>query len=119
MSVSILATGVGKRYRTVWALRDCNLSLPAGRIVALVGPNGAGKTTLMHLAVGLLRPSAGEVTVFGWEIVPYLVDFEGGSSDLRCRFVVVKVLTKAHGGNRHEPPGTGCATCADAGDLLR
>jgi len=66
MSAALLATGLGKRYRTVWALRDCNVSIPAGRIVALVGPNGAGKTTLMHLAVGLLSPTAGDVTVFGW-----------------------------------------------------
>ena len=48
-----------------WALRDCSLQLPAGRIAALVGPNGAGKSTLLHLAVGLLRPDAGAVRVFG------------------------------------------------------
>ena len=56
---------LGKRYRKVWALRDCSLHLPAGRIAALVGPNGAGKSTLLHLAVGLLRPDAGTVRVFG------------------------------------------------------
>ena len=41
-----------------WALRDCTLSVPAGKIVGLVGPNGAGKTTLLHLAVGLLAPTS-------------------------------------------------------------
>jgi ABC-2 type transport system ATP-binding protein len=56
---------LGKRYGRSWALRDCSLRLPAGRIAALVGPNGAGKTTLLHLAVGLLRPDAGQVRVFG------------------------------------------------------
>jgi ABC-2 type transport system ATP-binding protein len=50
------ATGLGKRYWTTWALRDCALAIPAGRVAALAGPNGAGKTTLMHLAVGLLSP---------------------------------------------------------------
>ena len=59
------ATGLGKRYRRTWALRDCSLAIPEGRVVALVGPNGAGKTTLLHLAVGLLAPSVGEVRVFG------------------------------------------------------
>lgn len=61
----LTATCLGKRYRRTWALRDCSLSVPAGRVVALVGPNGAGKTTLLHLAVGLLTPSAGTVEVFG------------------------------------------------------
>ncbi len=56
---------LGKRYGSTWALRDCSLHLPQGRIAALVGPNGAGKTTLLHMAVGLLRPDAGQVRVFG------------------------------------------------------
>ncbi|MDT0320318.1 ABC transporter ATP-binding protein [Streptomyces millisiae] len=56
---------VGKRHGRAWALRDCSLRLPAGRIAALVGPNGAGKSTLLHLAVGLSRPDAGHVRVFG------------------------------------------------------
>jgi ABC-2 type transport system ATP-binding protein len=59
------ATGLGKRYRRAWALRDCTLALPRGRIAALVGPNGAGKTTLLHLAVGLLAPTAGAIRVLG------------------------------------------------------
>ncbi|KAA2264623.1 ABC transporter ATP-binding protein [Solihabitans fulvus] len=56
---------LGKRYGGNWALRDCSLHLPAGRVAALVGPNGAGKSTLLHLAVGLLRPDAGTVRIFG------------------------------------------------------
>ncbi len=59
------ASALGKRYGGTWALRDCTLEIPAGRVVALVGPNGAGKSTLLNLAVGLTAPSAGEVTVLG------------------------------------------------------
>jgi ABC-2 type transport system ATP-binding protein len=66
MSFAITAIGAGKRYRSGWALRDCSVRIPAGRICGLVGPNGAGKTTLLRLAVGLLKPTAGEVNVFGW-----------------------------------------------------
>ena len=62
---ALTATGLGKKYRRSWALRDCSLAVPAGRVVALVGPNGAGKTTLLHLATGLLSPTAGEVRVLG------------------------------------------------------
>jgi ABC-2 type transport system ATP-binding protein len=56
---------LGKRYGRRWALRDCALDVPAGRVAALVGPNGAGKTTLLHLAIGLLRPDTGEMNVLG------------------------------------------------------
>ena len=59
------ASGLGKRYGGTWALRDCTLQIPAGRVAALVGPNGAGKSTLLNLAVGLSVPSAGAVTVLG------------------------------------------------------
>jgi ABC-2 type transport system ATP-binding protein len=61
----VTTTGLGKRYRRNWALKDCSLSVPAGRVVALVGPNGAGKTTLLHTIVGLLSPDEGNVTVLG------------------------------------------------------
>jgi ABC-2 type transport system ATP-binding protein len=59
------ASGLGKRYGSTWALRECTLTIPAGHVTALVGPNGAGKSTLLNLAVGLTAPSAGEVTVLG------------------------------------------------------
>jgi ABC-2 type transport system ATP-binding protein len=62
---AVEAAGLSKRYRRTWALRDCTLTVPAGRVVALVGPNGAGKTTLLNLAVGLSTPTEGSVTVLG------------------------------------------------------
>jgi ABC-2 type transport system ATP-binding protein len=65
MTAVIETNGLGKRYGRQWALRDCTLTIPEGKVVGLVGPNGAGKTTLLHLAVGLLAPSAGSVMVLG------------------------------------------------------
>jgi ABC-2 type transport system ATP-binding protein len=65
MSTVIQASGLGKQYRRAWALRDCTLAIPAGRVVGLVGPNGAGKTTLLRLAVGMLAPTCGTITVLG------------------------------------------------------
>lgn len=56
---------LGKRYGSLWALRDCSLAIPARSVVALVGPNGAGKTTLLHLLVGLSQPTVGEARVLG------------------------------------------------------
>jgi ABC-2 type transport system ATP-binding protein len=57
--------GLGHRYgrRGPWGLRDCTLTVPAGRVVALIGPNGAGKTTLLQLAAGLLPATEGTVRV--------------------------------------------------------
>ncbi|ALG05593.1 ATP-binding cassette domain-containing protein [Kibdelosporangium phytohabitans] len=61
----LTANAVGKRYRTRWAVRDCSFAVPEGKVVALVGPNGAGKSTLLRMAAGLVRPTTGELTVFG------------------------------------------------------
>jgi ABC-2 type transport system ATP-binding protein len=60
------AAALGKRYGHHWALQECSLQLPTGRVAGLVGPNGAGKTTLLHLAMGLLEPTSGEVRVLGY-----------------------------------------------------
>src|ERR1700759_3434156 len=57
------ARGLGKQYGRRWALTDCTIEIPEGRVVGLVGPNGAGKSTLLNLAVGLLAPDTGAITV--------------------------------------------------------
>jgi ABC-2 type transport system ATP-binding protein len=65
VSAVLETSGLGRKYGRHWALRDCTLAIPAGRVVGLVGPNGAGKSTLLHLAVGLLTPTSGTIRVFG------------------------------------------------------
>jgi ABC-2 type transport system ATP-binding protein len=65
MTAVIETSGLGKRYRRTWALRDCTLAIPEGHVVGLVGPNGAGKTTLLHLATGLQAPTSGTISVLG------------------------------------------------------
>ncbi len=62
---AIEAAGLGKRFGKRWALRDCTVRLPAGRVCAVVGPNGAGKSTLLAVAAGLLAPTEGTVSVLG------------------------------------------------------
>jgi ABC-2 type transport system ATP-binding protein len=62
---ALVTAGLGRRYGARWALRECDLDLPAGHVIGLVGPNGAGKSTLLHMAAGLLRPSAGSIRVLG------------------------------------------------------
>jgi ABC-2 type transport system ATP-binding protein len=65
MKAVLESRGLTKRYGRREALTDCNVSIPAGRVVGLVGPNGAGKSTLLQLAVGLLAPTAGTIEVLG------------------------------------------------------
>ena len=56
-------THVHMRFGDVVAVDDLSLEVRAGEILGLLGPNGAGKTTTVSLAVGLLAPDAGEVTL--------------------------------------------------------
>jgi ABC-2 type transport system ATP-binding protein len=65
VSELIQTSAVGKKYGGQWALRDCTLAIPDGKVVGLVGPNGAGKSTLLQLAAGLLTPTSGTITVLG------------------------------------------------------
>jgi ABC-2 type transport system ATP-binding protein len=64
-AVAIRTSGLGKRYGSRWAVRDCALEIPSGSVTALVGPNGAGKTTLLRMVIGLVDPTSGDVEVFG------------------------------------------------------
>jgi ABC-2 type transport system ATP-binding protein len=56
---------ISKNFDTVQALRKVDFDIHAGELVALLGPNGAGKTTAVKLLLGLARPTAGTVSVFG------------------------------------------------------
>jgi iron complex transport system ATP-binding protein len=55
-------------------LRNLNLALGSGEVVALVGPNGSGKTTILRLLIGLLRPQRGEVRVAGRPVADWRRD---------------------------------------------
>jgi len=53
--------GVGKNFGPVRALSDINLTIPAGKVTALVGDNGAGKSTLIKTISGIWQPDAGQI----------------------------------------------------------
>ncbi len=65
MTAVLETRGLGKQYGRRWALHDCTLSIPPEKVVGLVGPNGAGKTTMLQLAVGLLVPTSGTISILG------------------------------------------------------
>lgn len=68
MNPVIGARHVAKRFGHVQALRDASISVPAGKVVALVGDNGAGKSTLVKTLLGINRPDSGDI-VIGGEVV--------------------------------------------------
>jgi putative ABC transport system ATP-binding protein len=68
---AIELSGVGKEYPgspPVAALRDVDMSISDGELVALVGPSGSGKSTLLHLIGTLDRPTSGSVRVAGHDV---------------------------------------------------
>jgi ABC-2 type transport system ATP-binding protein len=66
----ISISNLSKTYASgLHALKDVNLEIAKGEIFALLGPNGAGKTTLISTICGIITPSAGHVTVDGFDII--------------------------------------------------
>lgn len=61
----IAARNLSRRFASVHALDRLSLEVVAGEVVALFGPNGAGKSTLLRLLATLVKPSEGELALFG------------------------------------------------------
>ena len=118
---ALAARALGKRYGRAWALRDCTLELPAGRVCALVGPNGAGKTTLLTMAVGLAAPTTGTVEVFGRRVPvgggEMLADagFVAQDHPMYRGFTVAEMLRLGRALNRRWEEGTARARLAALG----
>ncbi|QIS22911.1 ABC transporter ATP-binding protein [Nocardia terpenica] len=67
-AVALRLGGLYKRFGGPWVVDGVSLEVPAGSFFGLVGPNGAGKTTTLSMAVGLLRPDAGQAHIFGVDV---------------------------------------------------
>ncbi|MEU6825541.1 alpha/beta fold hydrolase [Streptomyces atriruber] len=71
--VPLRITDLSKRYAKStdrYAVRDVSFTVEKGQVLGLLGPNGAGKTTTLRMLMGLIRPDAGEIRVFGQAIRP-------------------------------------------------
>jgi ABC-type branched-subunit amino acid transport system ATPase component len=68
MAPVLQTEGLGKRFGGIIATNDVSLIVEKGARHALIGPNGAGKTTLINLLTGVLRPTAGRITLDGKDI---------------------------------------------------
>ncbi|MGW4941955.1 ABC transporter ATP-binding protein [Actinoplanes sp. NPDC004185] len=65
MTAPVEARRLTKRYGTLTAVDSLDLRVEAGEVYGFLGPNGAGKTTTLRMLLGLIRPSSGEVRLFG------------------------------------------------------
>ena len=93
--VSISTVGLTKRFGDFTAVDDLSLNIRAGEIYGFLGLNGAGKTTTIRMLLGMIRPSAGAVSLFGVKVEPgqqevfrrvgYLVETPHAYPDLTVR----------------------------------
>ncbi|NMB89005.1 MAG: ABC transporter ATP-binding protein [Chloroflexi bacterium] len=65
MNAVITTQGLCKQYGKVLRVKDLDLNVPEGAVYGFLGPNGAGKSTTLKMILGLARPTAGTITVFG------------------------------------------------------
>ncbi len=65
----VFATGLGKRFGDLWALRDLDLDVAPGTVLGLLGHNGAGKTTAIRILTTLSQPTEGSARVAGLDVV--------------------------------------------------
>ena len=82
-----------KKGSPVEALQEISLQVRAGEITGLVGPDGAGKTTLLRLAAGLLRPSAGSISVLGLDCATQPIEIQSRIGYMPQSFGLYQDLT--------------------------
>ena len=93
--LAITTTGLTKRFGDVTAVDGLSLNIRRGEIYGFLGLNGAGKTTTIRMLLGMIKPSAGSVSLFGvnvrncprslWQRVGYLVETPHAYPDLTVR----------------------------------
>jgi ABC-2 type transport system ATP-binding protein len=71
VDVPLVVRGLGKEYAGGFrAVSDVSFRVEQGQVLGLLGPNGAGKTTVLRMLLGLIRPTEGELLVFGHRVTP-------------------------------------------------
>jgi ABC-2 type transport system ATP-binding protein len=85
-------TAVNKSYGEVRAVQDLDLTVPTGSIFGLLGPNGAGKTTTIRMALGIIAPDSGDVSLLGTPVDTKALEGVGYLPEERGLYRKMKVL---------------------------
>ena len=85
--VMLRASGLGRRFGSLWAIRGMDLEVLRGEVLGLLGPNGAGKTTTVRVLTALIAPSEGRAWVDGLDVTEH-------AEEVRAR---VGILTETPG----------------------
>ena len=114
--------GLAKSYGDVHAVRGLDLTIAPGEIVAMLGPNGAGKSTTNELILGMIKPDAGSVRVFGMDPVRAVRSGQVGAmlqaGALLQEASVKDLLRLMHGLHAHPLPLAEIIERADLADFL-
>ena len=111
MTIVIQTKELTKKYPDALALDSLNISINEGDIYGLLGPNGAGKTTAIHMMLGLLSPTSGEVRVLGHDpiregnILSSKINFSSAFVNLPSNLKIsenLKIFSKLYGVKDYE-----------------
>ncbi|MFT3833446.1 MAG: ABC transporter ATP-binding protein [Micropruina sp.] len=120
---AITLTGLTKTYGGLTAVDGLDLAVPAGQIMALLGPNGAGKSTTTEMVLGLTKPDAGTVAVFGADPIRAMRRGDVGAmlqnGVLLWDVPVRRLLTLMHGLYAHPLPLDEVIERADLTSILK
>ena len=120
---AITLTGLTKTYGALTAVDALDLTVPSGQIMALLGPNGAGKSTTTEMVLGLTKPDAGDVAVFGADPITAMRHGDVGAmlqnGVLLWDVPVRRLLTLMHGLYAHPLPLDEVIERADLAGILR
>ena len=120
---AITASGLTKRYGPLTAVDALDLTVPTGQILAFLGPNGAGKSTTTEMVLGLTRPDAGSVEVFGADPVTAMRGGDVGAmlqnGTLLADTNVRSLIRLMHGLHTHPLPLDEVIERADLSPILK
>jgi ABC-2 type transport system ATP-binding protein len=93
MQKTVEASGIGKKFGNIRALKDISFGIETGEVFGFIGPDGAGKTTLFRIITSLLVPDEGQMTVLGMDAVTHYRELRKNIGYMPGRFSLYQDLS--------------------------